>query len=215
MPKCLICNTDTHSIYDSEIKVTHHVCDGCGYTFKDSKNHPTHDHEHALYKNHQNTMENTGYVNMFERFLKASVDPYVSEGEALDFGSGPGPVLYELLKRRGFSAEHYDPYFNPDTSVFKNSYALITSTEVFEHLSDPAGEFKRLAGRLKDGGYLAIMTSLRPKEDETFLTWWYRRDQTHIGFFTEKAFEKLSQQANLSFVYTNHKNYFLFKKERE
>lgn len=215
MIQCLICEGNTHTLHDDEIKVTYHVCEKCGYTFKDSLDHPTHDDEHALYKNHQNTMENTGYVNMFERFLASTVDPYLSEGKALDFGSGPGPVLYELLKRRGFDAAHYDPYFKPDKTVFDNTYALITSTEVFEHLSDPVMEFKRLAGMLKPEGYLTIMTSLRPKEDDAFLTWWYRRDQTHIGFFTEEAFDILSKKAELSFVYTNHKNYFLFKKESE
>ena len=215
MRQCLICNGNTHSIYDKEIKVTHHVCDACGYTFKDPNDHPTRENEHALYKNHQNTMENTGYVNMFERFLAATVDPHISEGKALDFGSGPGPVLYELLKRRGFDAAHYDPYFNPDETVFDDTYTLITSTEVFEHLSDPVMEFGRLASMLKPGGYLVVMSSLRPKEDDAFLSWWYRRDQTHIGFFTEKAFDVLCNKTNLSFVYTNHKNYFLFKKESE
>lgn len=215
MKNCLICNADTVALYDREIKVTHHVCEKCGFTFKDEAAVKSPEEEHALYKNHQNTMENKGYVAMFEKFLAATVDPYVKAGRALDFGSGPGPVLYELLKRRGFQSNHYDPYFNPDQSVFEKSYDLITSTEVFEHLSDPLKAFKRLATMLKPGGHLAIMTSLRPKDDDAFLTWWYRRDQTHIGFFTEPAFTILSNKSGLRFIYTNHKNYFLFKKESE
>lgn len=215
MTNCLICNFKTYALYDPELKVTHHVCEKCGFTFKDEASLKTPEEEHALYKNHQNTLENKGYVNMFEKFLSATVDPFITSGTALDFGSGPGPVLYELLKRRGFQSEHYDPYFNPDASVFEKTYDLITSTEVFEHLNNPVMEFTRLASMIAPGGYLAIMTSLRPKEDEAFLKWWYRRDQTHIGFFTEAAFTHLTLQGGLTFIYTNHKNYFLFKKESE
>ena len=212
MTPCLICQSETHPLYDPEIKVTHHVCDGCGYTFKDQSAHVGKTEEKALYSNHQNTLENTGYVNMFERFLDFTLEKRDVSGPALDFGSGPGPVLYELLKRRGFASHHYDPYFNDDQAVFLRSYGLITSTEVFEHLADPLSTFRRLESLLKPGGTLAVMTSLRPVSDQDFLTWWYRRDQTHIGFFTEKALRKLTENTPMTLVKSNHKNHFLFTK---
>jgi len=210
---CLICSGETYPLKDKEISVIHHVCKTCGFTFKDPSCIQSFENERALYKNHQNTMENVGYVNMFERFLKAMIDPNINKGCALDFGSGPGPVLYELLKRRGFESAHYDPYFNPDQAVLEKSYDLITSTEVFEHLSEPLKIFKQLESMLETGGYLGIMTSLRPSGDDAFLTWWYRRDKTHIGFFTEDTFKRLCEKTNLEFIDTNHKNYFLFRKK--
>lgn len=212
MTPCLICKGETYPLEDLEIKVTHHVCRTCGYAFKDRAHLVDPAKEKALYSNHQNTMENEGYVNMFERFLDFTVDSGSAFGPALDFGSGPGPVLYELLKRRGFESHYYDPYFNDDETVFLRSYGLITSTEVFEHLNDPVGTFRQLEALLKPGGSLAVMTQLRPEGDSEFLKWWYRRDQTHIGFFTEKAMTMMAVGTTLTLTSTNHKNHFLFTK---
>ena len=47
---------------------------------------------------------------MFEAFIHKSIFPYQERiNKALDFGCGPGPVLAELLKRRGLEVEIYDP----------------------------------------------------------------------------------------------------------
>ncbi|MFW5894702.1 MAG: class I SAM-dependent methyltransferase [Bacillota bacterium] len=212
MSPCPICQSETYPLEDPEINVTHHVCKGCGYTFKDKAAHVDSVQEKNLYSNHQNTLENKGYVAMFERFLAFALDERTAFGPALDFGSGPGPVLYELLKRRGFESYHYDPYFHHDDSVFNRSYGFITSTEVFEHLSTPRDTFHKLETLLKPQGMLAVMTSLRPDDDAAFLTWWYRRDPTHIGFFTEKAMRELSKDSTMTLVKSNQKNHFLFKK---
>ncbi|MFW6298838.1 MAG: class I SAM-dependent methyltransferase [Bacillota bacterium] len=215
MTACPICQGATYPLKDPEIKVTHHVCKTCGYTFKDKAHRVDENQEKNLYSNHQNTLENKGYVAMFERFLAFALEEKRVVGPALDFGSGPGPVLFELLKRRGFESYHYDPYFHKDDQVFNRAYGFITSTEVFEHLSAPRATFQRLADLLKPKGFLAIMTSLRPDDDQAFLTWWYRRDPTHIGFFTEQAMQRLTEQTQMTLVKTNHKNHFLFTKISE
>ncbi|MFW5841942.1 MAG: class I SAM-dependent methyltransferase [Bacillota bacterium] len=213
---CIICHHDTRIITDSELKkptpVVYHVCKTCELIIKAPFSHPTHEDEKTLYMHHNNSMENVGYVNMFNRFIAAAVDPFITTGSGLDFGSGPGPVLYELLKQKGFTMTHYDPYFHPDKTALNNTYDLITSTEVFEHLSDPLATFKRLESMLNTHGILAIMTNFHPKHDETFLSWWYRRDPTHIAFYTTKTFEYLSKETSLQCIYTNHKNIIVFKK---
>ncbi len=214
MKTCPVCEHSTYALYDKEIDITHHVCKACGYTFKDPADHVGETKEKALYSNHQNTMENQGYVNMFKRFLDFALDED-TRGPALDFGSGPGPVLYELLKREGFESYHYDPYFHDEKRVFTRRYGLITSTEVFEHLSDPKQIITQLDDLLKTEGILAVMTSLRPVSDEAFLKWWYRRDRTHIGFFTEESFKRLAEGTNLELTKTNRNNYFLFEKRSD
>jgi len=212
---CKICSKATYTLDDSELNLFYRVCESCGYTYKDEQFIVSHDQEKSLYNHHVNTMENEGYVNMFKRFLAESVDPFIQTGKALDFGSGPGPVLYELLLMQGYEANHYDPYYHDDPSVLTKRYDLITSTEVFEHLSNPVQTLERLVNMLNPGGYLAIMTSFRMPEDEQFLKWWYRRDQTHIGFFTQKAFEMLIKPYALTIVHTNHKNMITLKKSEE
>lgn len=213
---CIICHSDTRIITDPILKkpepVVYHVCKTCELIRKAPFSHPSHKDEKTLYTHHNNSMENVGYVNMFNRFIAAAVDPFITTGSGLDFGSGPGPVLYELLKQKGFTMTHYDPYFHKDETALNTTYDLITSTEVFEHLSDPLTTFKTLANMLNKNGILAIMTSFHPKNDETFLSWWYRRDPTHIAFYTEKTFEHLTNATNLTQIYSNHKNIIVFKK---
>ncbi len=211
--QCLICGNHTFPLFDDSLSLEFHVCKHCGYTVKDAKHHLDHQAEKQQYDRHENTSDNQGYVRMFERFLTHAVLPYKQAGDALEFGSGPGPVLYEMLKARGFNARHFDPYYHPDQSHQYQTYDLITTTEVFEHLSQPVHTFKTLIGLLKPGGILAIMTSFRPEKDDAFLSWWYRRDVTHIGFFTLKSFEILAKQHQVHILQTNHKNTITLKKD--
>ncbi len=210
---CILCGHETYPLKDPQIKATYDVCTHCKFTYKPQQYHLSREKEKAQYDHHVNTMENEGYVNMFKRFLDESVYPYIKSGKALDFGSGPGPVLYELLKMDGFKASHYDPYYHKDFSVFEHTYDLITSTEVFEHFSDPVKTLGHISALLEKGGILAVMTSLRPPSDEAFLKWWYRRDSTHISFFTLEAFEELIKPYPLKLIHTNNKNYFVFRKD--
>lgn len=213
MKTCNLCFNETYALYDPEIKVTYAVCDSCGFTYKPPKFHVEASKEKALYDNHQNTMENEGYVNMFKRFLNQGVYPFIDSGAALEYGSGPGPVLYELLKRAGFAVDHYDPFYHPNETVFSKTYDLITSTEVFEHFHDPQKEIKTLSAILNKGGYLAIMTSFRPLDDDAFLKWWYRRDKTHVSFYTLRALDLLARAHGLYRLSTNHKNIVTYRKE--
>ena len=213
---CLVCGHPVHIIEDPTLKkpqvVTYDVCEHCDFIRKQPRHHLDTQAEHAQYLHHVNTIENVGYVTMFKRFIAEAIDPFITKGKGLDFGSGPGPVLYELLKIKGFDMAHYDPYFNPNLSVFEARYDLITSTEVFEHLADPQKTLSRLTECLKNKGVLAIMTSFHQKDIAVFLNWWYRRDSTHIAFYTLKTFEFLIEEMPLHIVYTNNKNIIVLQK---
>jgi len=194
------------------LNIAYDVCPECGYTRKKACFHPEPAAEKAVYDTHENTMENEGYVRMLEDFLDRAVHPFHAPSHALDFGCGPGPVLYELLLRRGFSVRRYDPYYYPDRSVFTETYGVITATEVYEHLAHPLEETKRLAARLEKGGILAVMTKFRPPKDEDFLTWWYRRDVSHIGFFTAEAFRVLAKRTELRLRHTDREKIVVLQK---
>jgi SAM-dependent methyltransferase len=158
---------------------------------------------------HRNTLSNEGYVGMFLEKI-AMVHLYCPEVKSvLDYGCGPSPVLAELLKKEGFSCDIYDLYFFP---VFpEGSYDLVISTEVFEHFKDIMAEWNKICKLIKQGGYLAIMTSLHDVISD-FENWWYASDPTHICFFGAITFEWLAKEFGFEIIYRDNKNFIILKK---
>lgn len=133
MIPCIICGGDTSPLQDKQFPITYHVCEECNFIFKDESNRISNEKELDEYSRHNNSMESTGYVNIFKNLIKDYIEPLDISGKTLDFGSGPGPVLYQLLKNNQYNAFHYDPFYNKDLRYKDSLYQLITSTEVAEH----------------------------------------------------------------------------------
>lgn len=146
------------------------------------------------------------------RFVKKAVLPFAREGKrALDFGSGPVPVLAILLEREyDYQVDIYDLFFSPKKVYEGKKYDLITSTEVLEHLSDPLGAFKLLASLLAPDGIFALMTLLHQNEDDHFLSWHYIREQSHITFYSLETLSYLAAQAGLEMLYSDKIRYACF-----
>ncbi len=184
-------------------------CSQCDLIFVPESHHLSPDQEVSRYKMHRNTLSNAGYVRMFLEKI-AMVHLYCPEVKSvLDYGCGPSPVLAELLKREGFSCDSYDPYFFQ--VLPEGSYDLVISTEVFEHLRDIRGELHKICKLIKQGGYLAIMTSLHGIVSD-FETWWYASDPTHICFFGASTFDWLAKEFGFEIIYRDYKNYIILKK---
>ncbi len=146
--------------------------------------------EKAKYDNHKNTPKDRGYCEFLDRLL-TPLQKHLKKGDyGLDFGSGLGPTLSVLMKQRGYEMDIYDIFYHDKKEVFEKEYDFITTTEVIEHLHNPLQEIKRLWSCLKSGGVLGIMTAFRPDE---FKGWYYKRDLTHIIFFTPSTFEWLAK----------------------
>jgi SAM-dependent methyltransferase len=198
---------------DKKKELNYYRCQDCGFVFLDDNHRVDVVQEKKQYDQHNNSLENEGYVQMFEDFIELAIAPYLKKIQtALDFGSGPTPVFSELLKRRGLEVDIYDLYYAPKKVYEGKTYDLITSTEVFEHLSKPLETLQLLMEHLKEGGYLVLMTKFPPKEDKVFLNWWYRRDPTHISFFTPKSFEVMAQKVGLKVLKTINDNVVVFQK---
>ncbi|WP_258867986.1 class I SAM-dependent methyltransferase [Alkalilimnicola ehrlichii] len=98
-----------------------------------------------------------------------------------------------MLEEKGRSVALYDPFFAPDRAALQTQYDFLVCSEVAEHFHQPAEEFVRLNSLLKPGGVLAVMTNLlAPSID--FGGWHYRRDPTHVVFYTEPTMRWLSKR---------------------
>ena len=107
----------------------------------------------------------------------------------------------------------YDPYFAPRHEYERKTYDLITATETLEHIQDPLGTLRMLKEHLNSKGILSIMTLFHPNEEGLFKKWWYRKDPTHISFYTPKTFSILSERIGMSMVMIDDKNLCVLRKE--
>jgi len=212
MISCKICSKNTHPIYDAQYEQNYFYCPRCEFIFLDESKVISSKQEKKEYGFHENSFENKGYVNMFREFIDKAIRPHKPQIKtALDFGSGPGPVLSELLKQEGFDTDIYDKHFSVQEVYLNKKYDLITSTEVFEHLEDPLSTLKLLKAHLNKNGILAIMTLFHPQDEAAFKKWWYRRDSTHISFYTPKTFKHMASLLEMKILMMDDKNVCVLK----
>ncbi len=213
MHQCKICQSDTTVMGDSKKKLSYYRCISCGFIYLDDKFIVDNEREKEKYDLHNNSFESIGYVEMFEKFIEKAVEPYTQNIKTvLEFGCGSGPVLAELLRDRSMEVDLYDLYFYPEKVYEGKKYDLITSTEVFEHLKEPLKILKMLTEHTAENGYIILMTKFPPADDKTFLAWWYRRDVTHISFFTPRSFEVMAEKVGLNVLETMDNNIVVFQK---
>lgn len=195
---CPLCNSFKTDSFKVEKKPAHQYfhCAECDLIFMDPREHLSPDQEKARYDLHQN-VESEGYRAFFQplvNWAKATVPAF---SDVLDYGCGPTAFLARWLGDEKFSVDAYDPFFFPKTPL--REYDLIVSTEVFEHMARPGLEIEKILRCLRPGGYLAVMTSAHSGR-EAFADWSYRRDSTHICFFSEKSFAWIAKRWNLQLL---------------
>ncbi len=209
---CKICGAQTSLLDDKQMRVTYSVCEECGFIYKNIEHHLNPELELKEYNYHNNSFESKGYVLMFQNLIDQFIKPLHISGKVLDYGSGPGPVLKELMRRAGYEAYDYDPFFNPNKKYSQNKYSLITITEVVEHFVSPIKEFRHLESLLEETGYLVIMTQFNPLSLDEFLKSSYRRVGTHVSFYSLKTIQYIANLFHLEIVTHNKKNIIVLKK---
>lgn len=214
--KCKICRSIVQGFAcgskSGKQETVYYYCSGCGFIFKDDAYILPPEKERDRYLQHTNSPEDIGYTTMLKSFLERAVHAHVPpEGQALDFGSGPEPVLAALMEHIGYKVDIYDIYFSPEKIFKGKSYHLITCTEVIEHLVEPLETLALLKSLLKPDGILAIMTLFHQGIDH-FKNWWYRRDATHISFFQPDTFHCIAGELDMHIVFIDDKNTVSFQR---
>ncbi|MBF9015699.1 MULTISPECIES: class I SAM-dependent methyltransferase [unclassified Oceanispirochaeta] len=199
---------------ESEVKRFFFLCPSCSLVFQSILSLPRPDEELARYELHRNDKEDEGYRNWLGSFIKSSVVPWYHEGNILDFGSGPRPVLTELLESEGYPVFSYDPFFAPRwPDPDEGPFSLILLCEVLEHIHDPLKEFKRLNDLAADGAVLSLKTQFLPSVDSVdFKGWWYKEDPTHIRFYNSESLRVLGAQSGWDLVREDGKSLAVYKK---
>ena len=166
-------------------------CDVCALVFVFPEQRPTHDEEVDRYRLHQNSGDDPGYL----KFLARLADPMIARvpvgASGLDYGCGPTPALAQLLTGSGRPTASYDPVFAPDAALLDRRYDFVTCSEVVEHAHDPLALFRALARLVNIGGHIGVMTKWY--DDVDFATWSYRRDVTHVCFYSVETMRWIAE----------------------
>ncbi len=216
-PVCKICRGDTTLIKKQsrkpELRRLYWRCLNCDFIFMDDRFILTPEQEISIYENHENSIDDPEYVAYFSRFIEHAILNHkrTENPVCLDFGSGPEPVLAQILRQQfGWQADIYDKFYAADTTYIGKTYDLITSTEVAEHLDDPMHYFRLFKKLLNPGGILAVMTLLHPSDDEAFKRWFYIRDMSHISFYSRRTMQQIAADLDLDIVYCDGHRHITF-----
>ncbi len=199
MEKCPLCHSEDASFYYEGESREYYSCIDCGLVFVPNVFFVTYKAEKIKYDQHENLPDDLVYQDYLKQIMNPVLDRISAGASGLDFGSGPGPTLSKMFESRGFQTDIYDAFYAPNEEVFRKSYDFITSCEVVEHLHKPQMELDRLFSLLRYNGVLAIKTQFLPSEDE-FPDWYYKRDMTHVCFFSEQCFKFLADKWNSEMV---------------
>ena len=208
---CIVCKSNFTNKFVVIDQKTYWECNTCFAKFLDKNHYIDKKSEEKHYLKHEN------YINdrRYQKFLSKLYNPLkkkLSENDyGLDYGCGHGPALAHMIKSDGFNVDLYDPFFYPNKKVFQKKYNFITCTEVVEHFYNPFNEFKILDNLLKSDGWLGIMTSFF-NDKLSFKNWYYRRDPTHVVFYSLQTFEFIASE-NKWECYFEKKNIVLMRKK--
>jgi hypothetical protein len=186
MHTCPLCYSKT-KIFHNDDKRKYYKCDICNLISVPKQYHLSDSEEKQRYTLHQNSLEDTGYLTFLMNSFIPILTISTNKSIILDFGSGPNPVLFQLLKIFGLNAFHYDLHFHQDFSVFNYRYDIIVATEVIEHCKDLSQTIFTLFNLLKPNGNLIIQTSFFSNSID-FTSWSYKNDPTHINFLSHECF---------------------------
>jgi len=211
---CKICGTKTSRHHHARMDCDYEVCSECEFIARSEADRISESEEFGIYEMHQNAIEDQHYVDYFKRFIDRAILPFKTSEQkhALDFGSGPSPVLAEILKRDyGYTVDIYDYFYAPEKIYQGKRYDLITSTEVVEHLWNPLGAFRLFSTLMKEEAVLGVKTQFHPRNLTLFDDWHYIRDQSHVSFFTPKTMEVIAGKTGLRLVWTDEDSYSVFE----
>lgn len=203
---CPLCSSTEADLYDRDKFRSFYQCKACSLVFVPRSELISPDQEKNRYEAHENNEEDPGYRSYLAK-VADSISKNLSTGmKGLDFGSGRTKLLAELI---GGEIDSYDVFFHPDEGLKLKTYDFIILSEVIEHLREPALEIQNLKKMLNRNGILFVKTKILPAKD--FSSWFYKRDITHVQFFSENSFKFLCEKYGFSTAEKIGEDLFLFR----
>jgi len=146
------------------------------------------------------------------------LDHFHPGGHFLDYAGGCG-LLVRLLRDAGFDFHRYDPLcanmfakgFDIPKLQENDRFELITACELFEHLTEPEAELRKL---FTHADSVLCSTQLVPRATPQGVEdWWYFSPETgqHLTFYTLEALRRLAKATGAR-LYSDGDSLHLFTK---
>lgn len=212
MTNCTLCKSSKINHLHTSEHYTYLICRHCDLVFVNPEDrlHPT--EEKKRYDQHENDPQDENYRQFLSQ-LFIPLNQQLTPGRfGLDYGAGPGPALSLMFEEAGHTMDIYDPFYAKNPVIFKKRYDFITSTETVEHFYNPGDEFAKLWRLLKPGGYLGMMTLLRPG-DKPISKWHYIKDDTHVSLYSRKTFGWIAAKLNAKLSFSGNRVIILKKSQ--
>lgn len=207
---CPLCHSKKTSFFTNAMSRDYFLCANCKLIFVPPLYFLRKFEEKNRYDLHENSIKDKGYVKFLSEIVQAIVNRIEPPSFGLDFGSGPTPVLAEILQKSGFKINIYDTFYAEYPEVLKEKYEFISLSEVAEHFYKPAEEFNELIKLLKPNAYLFAMTSCTDTIKD-FQNWYYMKDDTHVCFYATESMEYIAKKYELMLEKVSEK-LFVFQK---
>ncbi len=194
---CPLCFSESNDLYSKDKNRIYLKCPVCRLVFVPEAYFLTAVDEKKRYDFHNNSHDDEGYVTFLYRLISPLKERRDTSHSGLDFGSGPIPVLADLMRQDGYKIETYDIFYDNRPETLLKHYEFITVCEVIEHLHKPMSVLTTLFSALNEDGILAIMTQPAVPADR-FFGWRYKNDPTHVLFFSDETFEWIANKFQCS-----------------
>jgi hypothetical protein len=211
---CPLCFSAHQTVFEIDQRRSYLLCQVCSLVFVPRDQLINDEEEKKRYELHDNSEANFDYQNYLENTAHLISSCLKKDSVGLDFGCGKTRILEKFLNEKGHKVFSYDKFFLPDDSVFKKRYDFIILSEVIEHLKKPFEDLMRLTTMLHEDGFIFVKTKLRPETPEKFKNWFYKRDVTHVQFFSDSSFKHLSSALHLAKAVQIDQDLFLFRNNR-
>lgn len=193
---CPLCKSSDLKTFDRDKFRTYQLCSDCQLISVPRNELISADEEKARYDLHEND-GNDEYRSYLTAIANTLLPKLSAQSKGLDFGCGKSLLMEKILESHGHSVESYDIYFHPKDGVLDEKFDFILLSEVIEHLAQPLEVMESLRGKLSTGGKIFLKTKLYPPDPMSFTSWSYKRDPTHIQFFSFGSLKKLGEMINL------------------
>jgi hypothetical protein len=199
--QCKVCGQQSGEVFRAQVlkkyDVAYYRCPGCGFMQTEEPYWLDESYSSAI------SDLDLGPVNraitgaqIVESIILAGFDP---DGRFIDWGGGYG-VFTRLMRDKGYDFFWQDRYcqnlFAKHFVADDDTYELMTSFEVFEHLVQPMADIEKMLARSTN---VLFTTQLPPARLTSAAEWWYLSPEhgQHVSIYSVESLQVIARTFDL------------------